>query len=142
MAGLKKTYKKENLSVIWQPDLCIHSTNCFKGLSRVFNPSQKPWVNVEAASSEEIVNQIDKCPSGALSYRYENDMEDNKESTTNNLNINISDNGPILINGPVRIRYNKTEELNTSGNIALCRCGHSTNKPYCDGSHKKYGFKG
>jgi len=142
MAGLKKTYKKDNLSVIWQPDLCIHSTNCFKGLSRVFNPSKKPWVNVEAASADEIVNQIDKCPSGALSYKYENDAEDKKGSIKKNTSINVSDNGPILINGPVHIRYNGTEIVNTSRNIALCRCGHSSNKPYCDGSHKKYGFKG
>jgi uncharacterized Fe-S cluster protein YjdI len=142
MAGLKKTYKKDNLSVIWQPDLCIHSTNCFKGLSGVFNPAQKPWINVEAASAEEIVNQIDKCPSGALSYRYENDEEGKKESINSNISISISDDGPILVNGPAHIRYNNKEEVNTSRNIALCRCGHSSNKPYCDGSHKKYGFKG
>lgn len=142
MAGLKKTYKKDNLSVIWQPDLCIHSTNCFKGLSSVFNPSQKPWVDVEAASADEIVNQIDKCPSGALSYKYENGVEDKKGNIKKNTSINVSDNGPILINGPVQIRYNGTEVVNTSRNIALCRCGHSSNKPYCDGSHKKYGFKG
>lgn len=62
-------YTNGEITVVWQPDLCIHSANCVKNLSAVFKPKEKPWIRVENASSEEITNAIDKCPSGALSYR-------------------------------------------------------------------------
>jgi uncharacterized Fe-S cluster protein YjdI len=142
MAGLKKTYRKDALTVIWQPDLCIHSTICFKGLSKVFDPSKRPWINVDTASLEEISNQIDKCPSGALSYKYDNDEEKDSKDIQKSISVNISDNGPILIYGPIKIKYSGSEVINSSRTIAFCRCGHSSNKPYCDGSHKKAGFEG
>jgi len=62
-------YTNSEITVVWQPDLCIHSANCVKNLSEVFKPKEKPWIRVENASSEEIMNAVDKCPSGALSYR-------------------------------------------------------------------------
>ena len=68
---MSKTHEYTNgeITVVWQPDLCIHSANCVKNLPVVFKPKEKPWIRVENASSEEIMNAIDKCPSGALSYR-------------------------------------------------------------------------
>ncbi|WNJ17487.1 (4Fe-4S)-binding protein [Pontibacter sp. G13] len=64
-----KEYSTDEVTVIWNANKCIHSGNCVKGLSSVFNPDAKPWVNVQGASAQEIRNQIDQCPSGALSYR-------------------------------------------------------------------------
>jgi uncharacterized Fe-S cluster protein YjdI len=68
---MSKTHEYTNgeITVVWQPDHCIHSANCVKNLPAVFKPQEKPWIRVENASSEEIMNAIDKCPSGALSYR-------------------------------------------------------------------------
>jgi uncharacterized Fe-S cluster protein YjdI len=68
---MSKTHEYSNgeITVVWQPDLCIHSANCVKNLDSVFKPQEKPWIRPENASSEEIMNTIDKCPSGALSYR-------------------------------------------------------------------------
>jgi uncharacterized Fe-S cluster protein YjdI len=68
MKELTKRYTKGELAVIWRPHLCIHSTICFKGLPQVFNPGQRPWITPENAGNEEIIAQIKKCPSGALSY--------------------------------------------------------------------------
>lgn len=64
-----KEYSKDGLTVVWQAHKCQHSANCVKGLPGVFNPKNKPWINVEGADSETIKSQIDKCPSGALSYK-------------------------------------------------------------------------
>jgi uncharacterized Fe-S cluster protein YjdI len=61
-------YTKEDLTVIWKPKQCIHSTRCWKGLISVFNPQVKPWINMDGASKEAIIEQVKKCPSGALSY--------------------------------------------------------------------------
>jgi uncharacterized Fe-S cluster protein YjdI len=142
MAGLKKKYTKENLTVVWQPELCIHSTLCFKGLPHVFNPGNKPWVNLDAESVERIKNQVDNCPSGALSYMIEGSDEIQDMNIEDSPLIEISENGPILIKGPVNIKYKGSQDLKESKIIALCRCGGSSNKPFCDGTHKQEGFIG
>ena len=61
-------YSNGEVTVIWKPDLCTHSANCVKGLGEVFNPKLKPWIDVSKASTQKIIEQIKKCPSGALSY--------------------------------------------------------------------------
>jgi uncharacterized Fe-S cluster protein YjdI len=68
----KIKYTNGEVTVVWQPKLCIHSGICFKGLPEVFDPRKHPWVNVAASTTEKIVAQIKNCPSGALSY-YMND---------------------------------------------------------------------
>jgi uncharacterized Fe-S cluster protein YjdI len=65
----EKEYTNGDVTVIWKPDVCAHSGNCVRGLPKVFKPGEKPWVQIEAASSEEIRKTIDTCPSGALSYK-------------------------------------------------------------------------
>jgi uncharacterized Fe-S cluster protein YjdI len=61
-------YSKGELTIIWKPGLCIHSGICFKGLAEVFDPRRKPWIEPGRADTETIINQVKKCPSGALSY--------------------------------------------------------------------------
>ncbi|TGL58442.1 (4Fe-4S)-binding protein [Leptospira sarikeiensis] len=68
MADITKEYTNGEITVLWKPTVCIHSAICFRGLPSVFHPKEKPWVKIEGAPSEEIKSQIDKCPSGALSY--------------------------------------------------------------------------
>jgi uncharacterized Fe-S cluster protein YjdI len=63
-----KTYTNGEVTVVWRSGLCQHSTICFRGLPNVFDPRKRPWVNPQGASTTEIVNQIRKCPSGALSF--------------------------------------------------------------------------
>jgi uncharacterized Fe-S cluster protein YjdI len=62
------TYTKEGLTVVWKPDLCIHSGICAKGLQDVFNPRRRPWIDLTKAEKEQIKEQIKKCPSEALSF--------------------------------------------------------------------------
>jgi uncharacterized Fe-S cluster protein YjdI len=142
MSKLKKNYTNGEITVVWQPDLCIHSANCFEGLPGVFDPKKRPWITMDGASTEEIGNQVKQCPSGALSY-YLNVKDKNKiEMNEEKIKIDISDDGPILVSGPVIIKYKGGEEVRSSKVTALCRCGASSNKPYCDGSHRRAEFKG
>ena len=62
-----KKYKKENLSIVWNASKCIHAGYCARQLSSVFKPKEKPWIQPEGATKEEIITQVAKCPSGALS---------------------------------------------------------------------------
>lgn len=63
-----KEYKNDEITVVWKPHVCTHSTKCWKGLLNVFDPRKRPWINMEGSSSERIMQQIDACPSKALSY--------------------------------------------------------------------------
>ncbi len=63
-----KEYSNGEMTIVWKPDLCTHSAKCARGLPQVFQPRDKPWIKQHAATTEQIVNQIKNCPSGALSY--------------------------------------------------------------------------
>lgn len=68
MSEIKKKYSNGEITIVWKPSVCIHSAICFRGLPAVFHPKEKPWIRMEGTPSEKIMNQIDKCPSKALSY--------------------------------------------------------------------------
>ena len=61
-------YSNNDITIKWQPKLCQHAAVCVKTLSKVYNPKVSPWITIENATTEELKNQINKCPSGALSF--------------------------------------------------------------------------
>lgn len=141
-------YTNNEVTVVWKPKTCIHSTICWKELIEVFNPRERPWIKMEGADTQRIIEQVRKCPSGALSY-YMNadeikDTEPDKivaEAATM-LKVEVTPNGPYIINTECLIVHSDGKEETKTGTVALCRCGASGNKPYCDGSHHKAGFTG
>ena len=60
-------YANGELTVFWRPEICQHSGICARGLLPVFNPRRRPWIDMDAASTDEIEAQVGRCPSGALS---------------------------------------------------------------------------
>ena len=64
-----KEYTNKEITVYWNPEKCIHSANCIRCLPGVFNLKERLWINMNGANSEDIMEVIDKCPSGALSYK-------------------------------------------------------------------------
>lgn len=64
---MTKRYSNGEVTIIWKPELCVHSGICATGLPAVFDPKRRPWVDASAASTQEIVDQVRRCPSGALS---------------------------------------------------------------------------
>ena len=69
---LKKEYTNVEITVVWQSGKCIHSGNCVKTNSDVFKPKEKPWIKMENSTTEKIIEGVNNCPSGALSY-YKNE---------------------------------------------------------------------
>ena len=67
----KHEYSNGELTIVWQPNLCIHSGICARTLPQVYDPKGRPWIKPENATTQELMAQIDRCPSGALSYRLE-----------------------------------------------------------------------
>lgn len=132
-------YKRGDFTVLWKPDLCMHSANCVKGSPTVFDPKKRPWVAINAEEIESIKKTIDNCPSGALSYIVEEQAETSNNDITE---IKISQKGPYIINGNTKIITEDGTLLKESHKVALCRCGASQNKPFCDGAHKGIDFEG
>ena len=73
MDAITKRYSKGEVTVVWQPAKCIHSAVCVRGLPLVFDPRRRPWIELASAPSEQIVAQVAKCPSGALSIEPTNE---------------------------------------------------------------------
>jgi uncharacterized Fe-S cluster protein YjdI len=140
MSGLKKEYSNGEITIVWQPALCIHCGDCAQGLPKVFQPRERPWIKIDQATTAELKGQVDKCPSDALSY-YMNNKETNMEnSETAHLNVDVIANGPLLVRGTICIKHKDGTEEIKENKCSLCRCGASSNKPFCDGSHKTISF--
>lgn len=137
-----KHYTKGDVTVVWKPEECIHSTKCWKGLTEVFNPKKRPWIDMEGAEAERIMEQVAQCPSGALSYiMNRTEVAKDKTETDSTTAVEVMRNGPLMVYGNLTVKDSKGAETKKSNVTAFCRCGASANKPFCDGSHIRIGFK-
>lgn len=68
MKSITKKYTNGEVTIVWQPALCVHSAKCFLGLPSVFDPTKRPWINPQGADTQRMIDQVKECPSGALSY--------------------------------------------------------------------------
>lgn len=133
----KRDYRTDEIVVHWDSSRCIHTGICLRSLHAVFNVQASPWVDVQAATTDEIAATIEKCPSGALSYtRLNGPGEAAPETTT----VVPRRNGPLSVRGRVEVRDAAGELIATGHRMTLCRCGHSKNQPFCDLSHRDVGF--
>ncbi|GEP91110.1 Uncharacterized Fe-S cluster protein YjdI [Chitinophaga terrae (ex Kim and Jung 2007)] len=143
MKDITKHYTNGEVTIVWKPNVCVHSEVCFHGLPEVFNPHVKPWINASGADTQRIVDQVKRCPSGALTYFMNKDVaaaqgvepEIAAESIVEPL-----PNGPLLVYGNIVVRDANGNEVHKNKVTAFCRCGGSSNKPYCDGTHTKINF--
>ena len=138
--GKTKEYTNGETTIVWEAEKCIHSAICVKGLPQVFQPKEKPWIKINAASTNELVKQVKACPSGALSY-YMN-TETDKSAEVLETKVEVLENGPLLVYGTLKISHKDGSQETKNKTTAFCRCGASHNKPYCDGEHRKIDFKG
>jgi uncharacterized Fe-S cluster protein YjdI len=144
MSEIIKHYSNGEITIVWKPSVCIHSTRCWKGeegLLDVFNPREKPWIKPQGADTQRIINQIKKCPSGALSYTM-NDAVEKPEEVSAETIIETAPNGPLMVYGNITIKDKEGNPTQRHKVTAFCRCGASANKPFCDGTHAKIGFVG
>ena len=141
MKDITKKYSNGEVTIVWKPSMCIHSGICFRGLNDVFDPQKRPWITPEKSTTDKIIEQVKKCPSGALSYYLNRDESEEIKIEAETI-IETMENGPLLVYGNVTVKDSKGNLTKKNNATAFCRCGGSSNKPYCDGSHKKNGFQG
>jgi uncharacterized Fe-S cluster protein YjdI len=147
-----KDYRAEGITVHWRAERCIHSQRCVDGLPEVFDRDARPWIRPDAAPADALAAVIDTCPSRALTYTRTDGAEpgpgaarpdeDAPAGDGAEVVVNVKRNGPIAIVGPVRVVDDDGNVLSTGDRTFLCRCGGSSSKPFCDGTHKQNGFEG
>jgi uncharacterized Fe-S cluster protein YjdI len=142
MKDITKKYTNGEVTIVWKPDMCIHSAICFNGLGEVFDPKKRPWITPEGASTDKIIDQVKKCPSGALSYYLNREAGDEEVNIEAETIVEPTPNGPLMVYGNVSIKDSHDNVTKKSNATAFCRCGSSNNKPFCDGSHRKVNFQG
>lgn len=135
----EKKYTNGEITIVWKPQLCIHSRKCFTGLAAVFDPAKKPWINMSAASTSAIVAQVKKCPSAALSFFF-ND-EGVVDESVGGFTVEVLPNGPLVTSGNFTVIHKDGRKEFLREAAAFCRCGGSKNKPFCDGSHELIDFE-
>jgi len=135
----KKEYASDSIVVTWESAYCIHVAECLRGLPRVFDPMRRPWIDVDAASADEIAEVVMRCPTGALHFRRLDGGP--QEPSFLETTVQLRPNGPLFVRGKVRIEDAGGHLVREDTRTALCRCGGSENKPFCDGTHRKIGFR-
>jgi uncharacterized Fe-S cluster protein YjdI/CDGSH-type Zn-finger protein len=138
-ADIKKEYGNDDIVVSWEPALCIHTANCLDGLPAVFDGWRRPWIAVDLATADEIADVVMRCPTGALHFRRVDGGPQEPEPPTTA--VEPRPNGPLYLRGKVRIQDASGHVIREDTRVALCRCGGSGNKPFCDGTHREIGFR-
>lgn len=159
-----RQYTNGEITVFWKPSKCIHATTCFRELIEVFNPGRRPWVNMDGAPSRKIIEVVKKCPTQALEWKYNKDMDEqsleanvtSKDEVTpetltrqnispeqdlhKTARVKVMKNGPIVVDGHFEVSGADGSKLRSVVMTSFCRCGGSKSMPFCDGTHRKIGF--
>jgi uncharacterized Fe-S cluster protein YjdI len=136
--GPTRTYTGEAIEVHWEPRLCIHTQNCVRSLPQVFKADERPWVVVDGADADSVAAAVELCPTGALHYRRLDGAP--QEEAPAKTTVDPRPNGPLFLRGRLSIVGDDGDVIREDTRVALCRCGGSANKPFCDGTHRRVGF--
>jgi len=137
-ADRRDTYQGQRITIHDNRAICAHAGRCTDGLAAVFKYGSEPWIDPNGATIEAIIETIQQCPSGALSYSLEGiENRDQQREPA----ITIAKDGPYAVVGGVRLVDQPWGQGASTEHCTLCRCGGSKNKPFCDGTHWSIGFK-
>lgn len=159
-----KRYKSDEITVYWKPSACVHASYCYRELIEVFDPSRRPWIDLNGSPTDKVIEVVNLCPTEALTWKW-NDESRNEEVGKDQVNhikfrrpelmdiseaaeenqpvsVKVMTDGPIVLKGDFKIIYNDVNKEVQDGIISICRCGDSDHQPFCDGRHRKTGFIG
>lgn len=137
-------YIGKAITIVDNRGVCAHKGACTDNLPRVFIPYDQrkdenaPWIEPDNASIKEIIQTIEKCPSGALSYKIGSRRYQDLDREPK---ITVSKDGSFEVEGRILLKDDEDSKPECDEHYCLCRCGESLNKPFCDGTHWDIGFK-
>jgi len=132
-------YPGTKAEVTWNGKLCIHIGECGRANGDLFVGGRQPWCQPDLSSSEEIEAVVLRCPTGALTFKLADAAFAEQAAAANS--VNVSCNGPLFFRGNLAIDGAPDDAPGLKFRAALCRCGQSKNKPFCDNSHDAANFK-
>src|SRR5215469_18973751 len=135
--GKVREYAGKEITILYEVARCFHAEECIHGAPDVFQKEGRPWVHPDGEAAALTAEVILRCPTGALHYRAANAVLDEVPQAENV--ITVMANGPLIARGEMEIALPEGELKETRA--AFCRCGASGNKPFCDDSHVRIGFK-
>jgi CDGSH-type Zn-finger protein len=135
-------FRGKDITIVDNRGVCAHKGACTDNLPKVFIPydvrGDKPWIDPNAATVREIIETIEKCPSGALSYKLNKKRYQDLDRKPK---ITVSKDGPLEVVGYIKIKDDMDSTPESEEHYCLCRCGESLNRPFCDGAHHDIEFK-
>jgi len=134
----KVRYEGGEADVVWDGRLCIHVGECGRAAGELFVGGRKPWCQPDLVPLDEVLDVVARCPTGALSV--ERRDAGPTEATADRNVVHIANNGPLYVQGDLDVDGAAEDQPGLAHRVALCRCGASANKPFCDGAHEKAGF--
>lgn len=132
-------FNGKDVDVEWDGRLCIHIAECGQSTGELFIGGRQPWCIPDKAEPEDVVDIVERCPTGALTYQLKNGS--NKEQAKPENTLMVACNGPYFLLGDLEIEGATDDMPGVRFRAALCRCGQSKNKPFCDNSHEDAKFK-
>ena len=137
----KKTfhYEGKDATVTWDGSLCIHIGECGRASGELFIGGRQPWCQPDVSEAAEIREVIERCPTGSLSVEFTDGSVPEVAADENS--VQVAYNGPLFVRGDLSIEGAPEEVPGLKFRAALCRCGQSKNKPFCDNSHEEAGFQ-
>ena len=144
----RDSYTGQQVTILDNRGICQHSGHCTDRLATVFHQGQEPFITASGGRMDEIIRAVRDCPSGALSYaadeveaRAEADYHGTREPA-----IEVTKDGPYRVTGAIPLAGEHGADIARNEgasreHYALCRCGHSQNKPFCSGMHYYAGFR-
>ena len=136
-SGREYAYEGNGVTVTYNKNLCSHAAECGRRLPAVFDAKQKPWVQPENGSAQQIAEVVAACPSGAL--KMSADGGPTQHLVGDGITITVEANGPYRVEN-LPLDADGWVEGASRDKYVLCRCGQSKNKPFCDGSHGAAGW--
>ncbi len=135
----RKEYRSEKITVTFDPQRCIHSKDCVHGLPEVFDLEKRPWIDPNNSDPDTVAEVVTRCPTGALQFSRKDGGDE--ESVPEENIVTVAKDGPLYVRGNVEIKEHDDTTFLEDTRVALCRCGESQSKPFCDNSHKNSGFR-
>jgi CDGSH-type Zn-finger protein/uncharacterized Fe-S cluster protein YjdI len=135
----RHVFASPEITVTWSRRRCTHVAECLRGLPAVFEAGRVPWIAPERAPADQVAEVVLRCPTGALHYQRHDGGAAEPVPATNT--VVLDPDGPLYLEGDIELAAADGTVVFRDTRVALCRCGYTRNRPFCDASHWTAGFE-